>query len=124
MENKELYELVIEEATNLKKFATKEELNKLDFNTLAPSSINKCIYGQMFDGCNSLRAIELIKKCCNKVYNSNDELIKPKDIYRAPFKFNCWSPIEKFLYYKENWNYNVSNLVQFLKSETETLKLN
>jgi len=54
---------VKQEADNIRKFATKEEIAKLDFEALWTPSLKLCIYGQMTGHCHSERAIELIEKC-------------------------------------------------------------
>lgn len=72
--------LIIQEANNIKKFATPGEIKKLVLKNFNPTSPYKCIYGLMADHCNSDRAFELIKKCCTKIldryYNNNIKLVK------------------------------------------------
>jgi len=64
-----LEELVIKEATNLKQYATVEELLKLDYDNLDGNSGNNCIYGQMTGDCETERSFELISECCELVYD-------------------------------------------------------
>jgi len=54
---------VKKEADLLRKNATKEELNKLDIETLDPELSSVCIYGQMTENCYSGRAKELMEAC-------------------------------------------------------------
>ena len=132
-----LEELVIKEATNLKKHATKQELAKLDYYRLSGDSITNCIYGQMTGNCGSSRSYRLIKKCCIKVYNVNkgysniliDNTLngKPENLKRPSDRLLYYvSPIEKFLYfYKKDSDTNstkIKKLVAFLKDETKELK--
>jgi hypothetical protein len=63
-----IQELVKKEASKLKEYATQEELEQLDFNTLRPYVSYNCIYGQMTGSCYSDRANELILKCAERVY--------------------------------------------------------
>ena len=124
----ELNALVIAEAKKLKKNATKEELDKLEFNRLNTRNVNKCIYGQMTGYCFNDRAISLIEQSCTKVLtcdNSVDEIRgflngSPKKTSREKY----WSPIEVFIDRPRNkTNGNNKRLVAFLKGETKTLIL-
>src|ERR1700759_4992347 len=104
-----MHNLVKEEAKNLKKNATQEELNYLDFNSLNPQSPSQCIYGKMVGDCFYDRATDLIKKCCARVYqpdikNPMDVLStakvngNPQELTREEF----FSPIEVFIVQKKN----------------------
>lgn len=131
-----LEQLVIEEATNLKKYATKKELFALSYKELVGSDVKYCIYGQMTGHCRTKRSYNLIRKCCKKIYEVKDHWNviassilsgKPKvliDIYdRLEYYI---SPIEKFLYiYKpdtDKKSIKIKKLVDFLKDETKELK--
>lgn len=61
---------VAREANLLKKHATKEELDRIDFFTLNPFSKLNCIYGQMTGDCYGKRATSLIKNCAVPVASS------------------------------------------------------
>lgn len=105
-----LIELVIKEAINLRKYATEEELNKLDFVTLDGTHGSFCIYGQMTGSCSSERTSDLQRLCTEFVYGKEFKLepvTKEMNI--------TWysSPIEKFVYY----NKKSLPLVQFLRGE-------
>ena len=117
-----LEELVIEEATNLKKYATKEELDKLDYATLKEDDIFHCVYGQMTGMCYGYRATQLIDKCINFKYQhlhkNNEPIISKRDINNG-----YYSPIERFLIaYKGSEK--IKKLIDFLKDENiKTLEL-
>jgi len=129
--NKKLRELVIEEATSLKKHATTEELRKLDFSHFYPRSSTSCIYGQMTGYCFSGRANELIMKCAKKVYSAttkhgNDfehNKLNGTPSSKGIRQDSYFSPIEMFVPKEGNMqNGNNKILIGFLKGQTETLK--
>lgn len=115
---------VLKKLINIKKYTTKEELDKLNINTLSPLQGGNCIYGQMATNCYSFRAIELIKLCCQietcfKEIDGADSLESINDIARkndyANFTYleNC---IVKF-------SHNNNNIIKFLKSEIDIITL-
>ena len=119
-------QLVIEEATNLKKHALKKELKNLNFNKFNPDHTLSCIYGQIANGCFTPRAVELMKKCASRGYDreSAPKLVDCKingpiiDLPRSYF----WSPIEVFIVQDRNRkNGNNKLLIDFLKGETNEL---
>src|SRR5688572_25057638 len=63
-----LIKRVKEEAKKLRKLATKEELNRLDFDYLDPENNRYCVYGQMTGDCMNERADKLITSSCERVY--------------------------------------------------------
>ena len=120
-----LNKLVEQEAKNLVKFATKEELNNLDFKTLDGDSANHCIYGKLSKNCFSIRAVELIEESCERVYENNytnslgSSTIplngSPKETNRSYY----WSPIEVFIAILKNQkNGNNEKLINYLKGKT------
>lgn len=123
-----LEERVIEEAFNLKKYATPEELRRLNIENLNPLSVYECIYGQMTGSCNSKRALELIQKCCSEGYKSNEsEEVVPTaecNYYEGRIYLSFWSPIEKFIWEHRNYEPEGRNkkLVRFLQGKRKTLK--
>lgn len=131
IKTKELNKLVKQEADNLKKFATKEEINKLNFLELDPGSIMECIYGQMAGYCDSERAAELMKQCCQKmIYNfgslklSNESKLEENSEAFNNFgrKSYYWSPIEIYIYknlFKDKMN---KNLIDYIKGTVKELK--
>src|ERR1044072_4459641 len=61
---------VRKEAEALKVHATKEELNKLRFESLFPGFADACIYGLMTGNCFSNRAAELIYSCAVRYFEN------------------------------------------------------
>lgn len=129
MDKKELFALVQEEAILLRNNITEEEREKLDYDTLDPNDFCSCIYGQMTGHCNSVRAIDLIKKCCTKIYKpsaSTDKINgatlggspKGKSRGKDMFDIEYFSPIEVFIY---KYKGSHKKLVNFLKKETDKL---
>lgn len=135
--NEVLLQLVVDEATKLRKHATKKELNNLDYEGLIGESAYDCIYGQLTGDCKSGRAYGLIRKCCTKVYSEEkgnnlraiDLNGKPKVLSEEGIGDRLYyysSPIENFLVlYKADLFDNsvyVKRLVKFLKGEINELK--
>lgn len=126
--NKKLFELVIKEATDLKKYATKKQLSRLNIKTLNPDHTDLCIYGQMTGNCNSPEAQELILRCCERVYstkNLDSYLIEKARLSGKPVIvtttriYRYMSPIEIFISRYPKYN---DELIQFLKGKREELK--
>lgn len=121
-----LKELVRHEAYALKFFASKEELNKLDFSKLNPNHENNCIYGQMTGCCWSDRAISLLNDCTEPYSYSLNEYFYPsknKFTYGSLFKDRAgvnFSPIEFYIFRPES---NNETLIKFLKGEIEELTI-
>lgn len=122
--------LVIDEAKNLKKFATPEELNKLNINKLISTSSTHCIYGLMTESCYSERATSLIKQCAKRVYHYESGISpgKCKRLNGTPKKFEItdrwgptpfWSPIEVFI--DRGSDEMNAKLIAFLKGERKRL---
>lgn len=124
---KRIPKVVIKEAAYLKEFATKEELNKLDFNELDPAHVNKCVYGQMTGNCTSERAIALIEQCALRVYEQVDyphQSTKlngsPVGLRRTWANMAYYSPIEVWI--DRNIPEFNKNLIAYLKGEKKTLR--
>ena|SRR6187402_3229214 len=119
-----MHNLVKEEAKNLKKNATEKELKYLNFETLNPNNLFNCIYGQIGGNCDSIRSIELQKKCCSRVYKRGGDLSDSK-VNGSPkrlSRYSYWSPIEVFITQESNKeNGNNERLVKYLKGETNRL---
>jgi hypothetical protein len=123
---------VRKEAEALRVHATKEELNKLDFENLDYSDRTRCIYGQMTGNCFSLRSAELINNCAithfEDLPDAVDEItdyVKEKEKYFLDKRTDPWVPatysaIEAYICFPEARN---ANLISFLREETETLEL-
>lgn len=127
-EDKEiLNDLVVEEATKLKKKALKRELKNLDFNYLDLESKFNCIYGQMTGNCFSPRATNLIKSCAKRVFHHNHNIaIKNSKLNGSPKKLSrldFFSPIEVFIDQRINQrNGNNKLLIDFLQGNADELK--
>lgn len=128
--SKKLKELVVKEATALKEKATKKELNNLDFGQLNPISSLNCVYGQMAGHCDSDRAIQLMKECCERVYERGTTDVwnsfigvKLNGSPQAKPRERWFSPIEVFIIQRDNEGENNKKLIDFLKGKTETLEL-
>ena len=126
--DKVLLSLVGQEAKNLKKYATKEEINKLNFGVLNPEHVMFCIYGLMTGHCFSERACNLINKCAPRIYKQhcNEELYEC-ELNGAPALGRSrnanFSPIECFISYPKNeTNGNNKILINYLKGKRKTLK--
>ena len=121
--------LVIKEATNIKRLATKEEVEKLNICFFAPANFNNCIYGQMTGDCNSPRAINLIQSCSELFYSVPFGLSAEKHLIttislnrRRRGQFTNYSPIE---FYIQTVDDKLSHkiLIDFLQDKTKTLNL-
>jgi len=117
--NEKLKEEAVKEATALKQHATKNELKKLNFQTLDPGERHNCIYGQMTGDCHSARALTLLNLCAIPfsstiiTYRMTVESSFSDDIY-----FRSFSPIEFYISQK---GANAEVLIQFLKGDKETI---
>jgi len=123
---------VKKEASLIKKHATGEEIDKLSFIKLRPTNYDECVYGQMTGNCRSERAIELIKKCCQRSIenlcpmerntiefqeippNVNGKTIDDDRVYKF------LSALETYILMKGAKN---KQLISYLKGETKTVKL-
>ncbi|MDL5046504.1 hypothetical protein QQ054_10715 [Oscillatoria amoena NRMC-F 0135] len=123
MITEQLKALVRQEADNLKKYATTEELSRLDFEELTPADPNFCIYGQMTGYCRGNRAMELLS-LSSLPYSDRLSEYKPTTangyIKLAPTGLNAFSPIE---FYICQPGANNSKLIAYLKGETDNLEL-
>lgn len=57
------------EVENIKRYATPEEIAKLNLASIDSYDKTGCIYGQMTGSCLSFRATEMIEKCCVRYIN-------------------------------------------------------
>ncbi len=122
---------VLREANNLKKYATKEELQRLNIELLVPKFQTACIYGQMTGDCYSPRASELIHKCAVPV------AAQPSVFYLYPVRnwvrrwwrgitgydrgnYRLFTAIEAYITAPGAKNHN---LIKYLRGETQVLKI-
>lgn len=128
------------EAKALRLHATKEEINKLDFDYLDPHSASRCIYGQMTGNCISPRAVELIRKCCrsffkipvsglpvdegfsavSKYVDTEPVVDFVEDRKRGTFWMSYYSSMEIYIMLPEGKN---ENLIAYLRGDREDLVL-
>ena len=127
---KKMWELAIEEATRLKKFATSKEIANLNFSTLDVEDSNKCVYGQMTGTCYSERALQLITKCCPRIYDCRDEYLLPSEGRLNGEPYNCdpitrrleyHSAIEVLIFYQNGGRPAADQIVSFIKGETKKI---
>jgi len=132
---------VAQEAENIKKYATPEEIDRLNFDTLNPTIMDECIYGQMTGDCFAERACNLIQKCAVRyiadqsitfILNDGFERIKKyvngthvEDLYknrggRISEEIFHYSAIEAYILLPEAKN---KNLIAHIKGQTKTLNL-
>lgn len=81
MKKTDFLKAVEHEVKTLKKLATKEELENLNFEYLHPEFPQSCIYGQMTGECYSKRAKELMDKACIIVTNTGEEGMGTEEFY-------------------------------------------
>lgn len=137
MKNKQyLIERVVEEATALKQFATKEELSKIDADIIDPFHTDLCIYGQMTGDCHSERASHLFHACAVKGISKsimNCDELPPLDDHELRFtELNTpngikiskshFSPIEVFIAHAPR--IDLEHLVDFLQDRINDGELN
>ena len=117
----ELKVLVKGEAEKLKKYATPEELAKLNFIKLFFLHGTRCIYGQITGSCFSERAVELLKKCAEPYSRSLKKYTETniKSFIQGQFR-TVFSPIE---FYIAQEGAKSKALIDFLKGKSKTLNL-
>lgn len=129
---KKMKELAVKEATNLKKHATKQEIDNLNLFTFDPTSESRCIYGQMTGECYSERSVELIQKCCTRVYNVKPAVcVRDQKLNGAPTAIDedkhrgafYHSPIEVLIWPGNGGKESGEKIIKFLKGETKELVL-
>jgi hypothetical protein len=69
MTKKQFIEDVKKEIRAIKKHSKPEERAKLTYSKFNPDRLTNCIYGQMTGHCRNERAVELIRKCCQRILN-------------------------------------------------------
>lgn len=116
---------VIDEIENLKKFATKEELSKLNFPNFNPYWKNSCIYGQMTGDCFNDRANELIILCACMT-NSFTYLSEEIQNVSNTLPRNLGDDIDNFTFLEHfisKYKYNNEHIIEYLRDEVDELKL-
>lgn len=142
MTKKELIRLSRHEVIQLKKHATREELNRLDKDIFSPTKSDTCIYGLMTGDCYNDRSLELQKKsikedigfnsvigyikykrmkeCLNSygigIESYNNSINKP--INEDAIISRYFTPLEFYISYSNN-----HNIIKYLKGEEKRLVL-
>lgn len=131
---------VLTEVTNIKQYATAQEIANLDFEDLHPNHRNRCVYGQMTGDCNSERAAQLIEKCTPRFFeygiippfggteinmarvaeNVNGTKVNGFVVERTTRFFVHFSAIEAYILLNNAQNENLINLI---KGNTQTAEL-
>lgn len=130
---KEFIKNVKSEIKAIKKYATDEEKQNLNFKEFNPTSYQNCIYGQIANGCRTTRAVKLIRKCCisfihkecwlsiaahqNTPNDCNSITKTSKEKLSGGFYF---SSLELFIVDKYYQKFN-RRVLQFIKGKTNTL---
>ncbi len=134
---KQLLTAVMEELNDIKRYAFKKEIAKLDIKTFDYGNEDHCIYGQMTGNCHSKRATKLVNKCCNGYVctyitplfkeqitfrESKVSIIKRSgDLLRETFTGSSrFSALELYITLKGAKN---KEIFEYLKGERKTLKL-
>lgn len=113
MIDQKLKKLVVKEVLNLRKYATKKEIEKLDLNTLNPEKSNFCIYGQMTGSCFSERAYTLLNKC-TEPYSTYLSIMDNKSTEKKFYDSSRdWSPLEFYIFQP---GANIKLLIKLIKS--------
>ena len=118
MTNQTIIKHVKAEIENIKLFATKKQISKLNFDTLDPQHTERCIYGQMTGCCESNRAYVLINKCCTRATKDMDRFIKTSCIRER--SVYSYSFLEAFIY---NYPDNNKHIIDYIKGKTDKLRL-
>jgi len=112
MEEKQFIQNVRNEINHLRKNATDEEKNRLNFDDFDYESKYRCIYGRLTGKCDSIRAVELYSKqlSCYSLHKD----IKHKET-GATF---TW--LESYLFHS-NANTH-KHIIKYIKGEIKELK--
>lgn len=127
---------VLNEAIALRKNATFEERQRLNFDTLKAMSHHDCIYGQMTGDCFNKRAIELISISCTRYFRPgavsfgntieritsfvNGITVNNLSKRRAGIFESRYSAIEAYITLPDA---KIQNLITYLRGETQKLDL-
>lgn len=131
MEKTQFFRSVEKEARNIKKFATEEEKQKLNFGRLAESQATQCYYGLMTGDCRQERAKKLMQQCCTVFFSNPATCIEglsiaengKERIKKRDYSFYVvFSSLETFgLIY--SGNKEAAKIIAFIKGERKTLKI-
>jgi len=105
-------EQVKQEIENIKKFATKEQKDRLNFRYFSPMIADKCIYGLMTGDCRSKESNLLISKCI-------DYKVEPR-FMRCNLEHKNMTQLELYIQLEREYN---KNIIEYIKGETNKLEL-
>jgi len=137
---KEFLDDVMHEINMLKKHATKEEKENLDFLEFNPLYPTRCIYGQLTGNCANKRAKDLMDKSCIRVMSLEDGVdeLRNKTFNKIKNKINgkytqqTWEDVADSRFYShlsslEGYialkNAKNEQILQYIKGEIDTIKL-
>lgn len=119
------------ELVNLRKHATKDEIDKLVRERFFPTNRRHCVYGQMTGDCFSTRAHELIRLCAPVMLEGHlrfDTVFKKVAISTVETRKDgrmAYSPVEVLLmlYYGKGKFEKFTHILNFLKGTGKTVRL-
>lgn len=129
--SKEYLDTVMQEIEGIKKYATKEQIEKLNLDTFEPEGISTCIYGQMTGSCFSPQTTALIKQINIPLYvtdivdgydrkdNSKIEVGVPREAVNND-STDSFTLLEHFI---SKYRSNNRNILLYLKGEIPELVL-
>jgi hypothetical protein len=123
MKNSDIIKHVTLEIENIKLYATKEQLKKLNFQRLNPENSALCIYGQMTGYCEGKNGLKLINQCCSKLTELGLDLAPLRKGVRRNnlhVENEAYSFLEAFIirYPKNN-----QRIIDYLKGKKEKLEI-
>lgn len=120
LDRKEFLEKVRMEIEHLRRNATPEEKNKLNFKTFDPFNTSCCIYGQMTGYCSSTRAKKLMEKQLDELTNS--DLYNNKSLIQAN-KGDLFSFLETYITSVRSKEGINKGILEYIKGESDELNL-
>lgn len=121
MKTKNILKHTLREIKRLKKHATPEQLDNLDFDKLDPGDNYKCIYGQMTGNCDNTEALYLFDKCARRIVT--DFLLfehKESKVDKTKKDITNYSILEVFIYHFDE---NNEDIINYLKGDSKGLVL-
>ena len=109
----------MKELNHLRQHATKEEKEKLNFESLKTTNVTTCIYGQMTGKCSSPRAKELYSKVYNNLLGIgiNFERTFAEDTIYG------FTPLESYITMFSNYSTHLKEILEFIKEERDEITL-
>lgn len=133
MDRKELRNETIVEVTKLKEYVDDADLKKLanflEDYSIEPHNQWECIYGAMYGHCHSVRAVNMIQKCCPMYYEDIPDFDCDNLDAFDTNKYSTivyvgsnrkWSALELYISLYED---DIPIITDFLINKTQTLEL-